>query len=161
MNEFKVLNGYEVKDEEARSMLSEIGTFSSDETLTGQTWIDGKPIYRKVINFGPAFDNSADLEKEVSHGITWETITRFDGFARARSTVGVSGYYNIRNVPLVRTNVAEVTPTDPEEDPSLYTGSVLSFIDSTKIKLTREFSGTNDTLGLVYFIVEYTKLDTE
>lgn len=159
MNEFKVLNGYEVKDEEARSMLSEIGTFTSDESLTGQTWIDGKPIYRKVVNFGPLFDNTDDLEKQVAHGITFDTIVRFDGFCRARATSETSGYYNIKNIPVIRTSVG-VDDTDPES-PVYYTLSVISNINSTYIHLDRAKSGSTDTLGTAYFIIEYTKPDTE
>lgn len=34
-------------------------TYSLNETNTGKTWIDGKPIYRKVIDFG-AFPNTSD-----------------------------------------------------------------------------------------------------
>lgn len=41
--------------------------YSTAETLTGGTWIDGKPIYRKVIDFG-ALPNAT--EKAVDHNIT-------------------------------------------------------------------------------------------
>lgn len=157
MSEFKNLNGFIVKDEEARSMLSEIGTFTSSESLTGQTWIDGKPIYRKVVNFGPLFDNNADLEKEVTHDITFDTIVRFDGFCRARTTG--TGYYNIKNIPVVRTS-AGVDDTDPDS-PVYFTMSVISNINSTNIHVERATSGSTDTLGTAYFIIEYTKPDSE
>lgn len=42
-------------------------TYSTTETLTGDKWIDGKPIYRKVINFGTLPNNGG---KKVEHGIT-------------------------------------------------------------------------------------------
>lgn len=159
MNEFKILNGYEVKDEEARNMLSKIGTFSTEESLTGQKWIDDKPIYRKVINFGPLFDNIVDLEKQVAHGITFDTIVKFDGFCRARPTSESSGYYNIRNIPVVRTSVS-VDDTDPD-NPSYNTLSITSHIDNTYIHVDRVTSGLTDTLGTAYFIIEYTKPDIE
>lgn len=41
-------------------------TYSTTETLTGDTWIDGKPIYRKVINFGALPNNGG---KQVNHGV--------------------------------------------------------------------------------------------
>ena len=42
-------------------------TYSTSETNTGKTWIDGKPIYRKVINLGTLPNNDT---KGVNHGIT-------------------------------------------------------------------------------------------
>ena len=36
---------YEIK----KVKISTLATYSTDETLTGGTWIDGKPIYRKVL----------------------------------------------------------------------------------------------------------------
>lgn len=42
-------------------------SYSTSETLTGDTWINGKPIYRKVIDFG-RLPQSGD--KNVAMGIT-------------------------------------------------------------------------------------------
>lgn len=39
--------------------LTNIGIYSTTEINTGKTWIDGKPIYRKVINCG-ALPNNRD-----------------------------------------------------------------------------------------------------
>ena len=41
--------------------------FSTTEIDTGQKWVDGKTIYRKVINFG-ALPNG--VSKSMAHGIT-------------------------------------------------------------------------------------------
>lgn len=41
--------------------------YSTSETTTGGTWIDGSTIYKKTINFG-ALPNAAN--KAVAHGIT-------------------------------------------------------------------------------------------
>lgn len=41
--------------------------YSTEETNTGKTWIDGKPIYRKVIDVGILPDTAT---KEVAHGIS-------------------------------------------------------------------------------------------
>lgn len=41
--------------------------YSTTEALTGGTWIDGKVIYRKVINYGAMPNNSS---KTVAHGIS-------------------------------------------------------------------------------------------
>lgn len=42
-------------------------SYSTSEVLTNKVWIDGKPIYRKVINFG-SLPNSTT--KTVAHGIS-------------------------------------------------------------------------------------------
>lgn len=41
--------------------------YSLSERLTGKYWIDGRPIYRKVVNFGALPNNTT---KSVAHGIT-------------------------------------------------------------------------------------------
>jgi len=41
--------------------------YSTTESLTNRKWIDGKTIYRKVINFGALPNSTA---KAVAHGIT-------------------------------------------------------------------------------------------
>ena len=154
MSEFKNLNGFIVKDEEARQAL----VYSTSETPTGKTWIDGKPIYRKVIQFGPAFDNSSDLEKSVTHGITWDTITKMEGFFRAATTG--SGYHNIRNVPVIYNNVRLHEPGG-EDDPFYATNNFLVTMSETTIHTSRMDTGGLATQSDVYFIIEYTKPDSE
>ncbi len=46
--------------------------YSTDETRTGKTWIDGKPIYRKVVDVGTIPSGSS---KHVAHGI--QNLDRF------------------------------------------------------------------------------------
>jgi hypothetical protein len=47
--------------------------YSTEETLIG-TWIDGKPLYRKVVNYGNL--NDVKGTKSVEHGISdIDTIT--------------------------------------------------------------------------------------
>ena len=59
---------------------SENGTdsYSTGETLTNKTWIDGRPIYRKVISCGALPNNTT---KTVAHGVTYSRITLIDGYA--------------------------------------------------------------------------------
>lgn len=53
--------------------------YSLNETLTKKRWIDGRPIYRKVIDMGNL--NNA-TNKAVSHGITnLDFMTHASGFA--------------------------------------------------------------------------------
>lgn len=57
-------------------------TYSTTETRIG-TWIDGKPIYRKVVDFGALPNNS---NKSVEHGITnLKTVTSIIGVANSSS----------------------------------------------------------------------------
>jgi hypothetical protein len=56
------------------------GKFDTDEVNTHQSWIDGKPIYRKVIDVG-AFPNSSI--KEVSHNIRGiDQVIKIHGLAK-------------------------------------------------------------------------------
>lgn len=41
-------------------------SYSTEETLTGGTWLDGKPIYKKTVIFGQLPNNT---HKSVAHGI--------------------------------------------------------------------------------------------
>jgi hypothetical protein len=68
----------------AEVQASRIGDkFTTGEQLTGETWIDGKPIYHKVIDIG-ALPNAA--EKQVAHGIAnFNDLVRLEGLARYTS----------------------------------------------------------------------------
>ena len=61
----KVLNNITSVNEEAMKEIAK-EVYSTEEQVVG-TWIDGKPIYRKVIDFG-ALPNST--LKQVPHGIS-------------------------------------------------------------------------------------------
>lgn len=61
--------------------------YSTSETRTGKTWIDGKPIYRKVINTGAL---PAASTKTVSIGVqNIDTVIVLAGIAIQRSTGNV------------------------------------------------------------------------
>lgn len=47
--------------------INNINEYSTEETFTGQYWINGKPIYRKVVEFG-SFPSGGS--KTVATGIT-------------------------------------------------------------------------------------------
>lgn len=76
------LNGVSVNDPEPQfdvlvpynDFRDSISQYSTSETTTGKTWIDGKPIYRKVIEFGAMSGNN---RYTIAHGIEYETITYF------------------------------------------------------------------------------------
>lgn len=54
--------------------------YSTSEELTGDLWIDGKPIYRKTIAFGALANATL---KTVAHGITGlDLVLRQEAFAK-------------------------------------------------------------------------------
>lgn len=77
INELK--SGLDAVTASATSNLSIEQSYSVDETLTGGIWIDGKSIYRKVIDCGELPNGT---EKSVPHGITnLDTIISINGVA--------------------------------------------------------------------------------
>ena len=64
--------------------VSALGNYSTSELSTNTTWVDGKTIYKKTVNFG-ALPNSA--VKNVAHGIvglSW--LVNLEGMSRTGST---------------------------------------------------------------------------
>lgn len=58
---------YCIKAEPTYYMEIEDPGYSTDEVFTGKTWIDGKPIYRKVINVTITHDSSKQYKLNVSN----------------------------------------------------------------------------------------------
>ena len=70
------------------------GNYSTTEFDTGYTWVDGKTIYKKTINFG-ALPNTT--MKSVSHGISnIDYVLKIEGIAK-RDSDGV--FFQIGNSP--------------------------------------------------------------
>lgn len=61
-----------------RQVSKSIGAYSTDEVDTKQKWIDDKPIYRKVFDFG-TLPNVAT--KSLNHNLTFDNIIKAWGFA--------------------------------------------------------------------------------
>lgn len=80
-------------------------TFSTNEVLTNKVWVDGKPIYRKVVNCG-ALPNNAT--KAVPHGLSGVNVIWVGG-----SALGVS-------LPFAASTAAE---------------TIMVWVDSTNINL--------------------------
>ena len=108
--------------------------YSTDEVKTNKTWIDDKPIYRKVVNI-ENLPNRA--EKQVAHGIAnIENIIKVYGFANDGT----------RTIPLPFVSVQITTGSA--------SASVYILANNTNITLgayadRSAFSG--------YAIIEYTK----
>ena len=54
--------------------------YNTDEVETGETWIDGKPVYRRVVNIGLLPDNTT---KTVTLGLSIDTLIRISGGVKA------------------------------------------------------------------------------
>lgn len=68
----------------------EYGTddYSTEETFTGKHWIDGKPIYRKVIDFGSLPNNTT---KYIPHNINnIDKVIKIMGYA---TEIGTKNFY--------------------------------------------------------------------
>ena len=77
----KVLNSITAVNKEAMKEIAK-EVYSTEEQIVG-TWIDGKPIYRKVIDCG-ALPNST--LKQVPHGISdIDAIVSFNGVTFAKN----------------------------------------------------------------------------
>ena len=69
------LNNLQVNVENA---INKNATYSNNEIEIG-TWIDGKPLYRKVVNFGTLPNSSS---KDIAHEIQdLKRIVKLEGFA--------------------------------------------------------------------------------
>ena len=106
-------------------------TYSTSEVKTNDVWIDGKPIYRKVIDFG-ALPNTAT--KSVNHGISgMGTLVRSN--AVAHYTAGGS------RIPVPNT---------------FFAGQVMGIeVTNTAVRIWADFAGSY--LNACKVILEYTK----
>ena len=112
-----------------------ISQYSTAETPTGQTWIDGKQIYRKVIKYGAMSGNN---RYTIPHSLNYDTVVRLDAFC-----VNASNSF----IPLARVGYNY----DNQAAPSL---NGYAYIDSNNIVIVNG-SGTVYTKAVI--IIEYTK----
>ncbi len=109
-----------------------VDVYSTDEVKTNKVWIDGKPIYRKVINMGNLPSNSSKI---INHNIkNIDFVTSISGLG-----VTSTNHYNI--------------PFSPNE--AMFSGlSVSMRASSTEISVSANKTVSGHT---VYGIMEYTK----
>lgn len=74
--------------------------YSTSEHLTGAKWIDGSPIYRKVISIGTLPNNAT---KSVAHGITaLDTVIHLYGAATSSANgLPIPYTHNTTNLQIV------------------------------------------------------------
>lgn len=105
--------------------------YSTMETKTSGIWVDGSPIYRKVINFG-ALPNATT--KTVDHNIT--------GLSTVINVYGVANYANGVALPL------------SFAAPANNVNAVGLNLTSTGVQIT---AGTDRSTASAYIVIEYTK----
>ncbi len=123
-NENAVVNAKTTKD-----YVDEKNTYSTDEKIVG-TWIDGKPLYRKVVNIGN-LPNSAT--KDVPHGI--ENLS---------AVITMKGYalYTNQILPIPFTHVSAIA------------SQIQIYIYEDNLKIVTAIDRSTAT---GYVILEYTK----
>lgn len=121
----------EEEDLDGQYLPVEEDIYSTTETKTNKIWIDGKPIYRKVIECGSLPNNSG---KQVLHNIAnlnFFTNTKIWGVRSDKTTIFYP-YYDV------------ATPAN----------SVTTYLDATQIYLVTKSDRSSYT---AYALLEYTK----
>ena len=109
----------------------ETNNYSTDETKTFSKWIDGKPIYRKVVNLGSLPSNTTN---SVTHGIS--NIDKVIGF----NAFGISSDTNTRiSIPY----------------PTTDSGNIQAWVDKSSVYIRTTVTSWAHYSG--YAIIEYTK----
>lgn len=106
-------------------------TYSTSETVSGDTWINGKPVYRKVVEYGTL--PNATL-KSVAHGISNVQL-----FTNAEAIA----YYDGTFYPLAQASTSNLNY------------QISWYLDNTNINIRTASSGF--TSYQVIVILEYTK----
>ena len=107
-------------------------SYSTEEVKTGGKWIDGKPIYRKVVNFG-ALPNATT--KKVAHGVNnIGDITHIYGVAHSSAKMTIPLPY-ARAVPII------LYATQDDVAIEISTGDYIEF---TRSEITIEYTKTTD-----------------
>ena len=108
-------------------------SYSTEEVKTGGKWIDGKPIYRKVVNFG-ALPN-ATIKGVSFDNINADTFVKIEGIAMSNNGSAV---------------------TIPFADTSAATQSIAIFINSSSVSINTGATNRSDYTKC-YITIEYTK----
>ena len=116
--------------------VSGFGGYSTDETPTGETWIDGSPIYRKVLEF-TSITNGSNNDAAINAGGVIGTIIRFWGLGY--NTAGAYAW----NIPHY----------DSSSSYGILAEAVGLTGDSPKIRIK---PGSGRGLGSAVVVVEYT-----
>ena len=124
----KILNNLKIRNPETGKFESVPGVigesaginYSTEEVLTGDTWIDGKPIYRKTFSYD-TFTASADFATDLLRSEI-AAIISVDGFACVRnypSTSQADYYFPINMYNTDQTFIGAYLYSDTTVDSTL------------------------------------------
>ena len=116
--------------------VSGFGGYSTDETPTGEAWIDGSPIYRKVLEF-TSITNGSNNDAAINAGGVIGTIIRFWGLGY--NSAGAYAW----NIPHY----------DSSSSYGILAEAVSPTGDNPKIRIK---PGSGRGLGTAVVVVEYT-----
>ena len=110
----------------------EVNSYSTTEVKTGDTWINGKPIYRKVVNTGQL----SSANKNVAHNIeNINEITKIEGLIYTNNE-----WFTLpRTVPTSLNNQVGISAN--KTNIILVVGSQANFADSNVVL---EYTKTTD-----------------
>lgn len=110
--------------------LTNIGTYSTSEVNTGMTWINNKPIYRKVFDFGYLPNNTTS---EISSGLTNVVITQMYGVAAnsSNATLTIPEANGGNSIRLVYTSDNKVQVGTTYDRSSFYAYIILEYYKTT------------------------------
>lgn len=115
----------------ASTTIESLGSYSTSEKATAFTWIDGKTIYKKTIDFGYLPNNAT---KNVAHG-----ISNLDKFIKYEGIAAFSTKYTI---------------TLPVSNPVAMQYNVELHMDATNVTVV---SGADQSGAYGYITLYYTK----
>lgn len=115
------------------------GGYSLDEIATGETWIDGKPIFRKVYSFD---------ELPANNRLVVGTITDLDFCVRLYGVAYKESNHNFRPLPFAGTKV--------QSGQTVYNDIRLCIAANNTIEVETFVADWDDYAG--YVIAEYTKV---
>lgn len=110
--------------------LTNNGSYSTTEVNTGMTWINGKPIYRKVFDFGYLPNNTT---AEIGSGLTNVVITQMYGVAanNSNATLTIPEANGGNSIRLVYTSDNKVQVGTTYDRSSFYAYIILEYYKTT------------------------------
>ena len=115
--------------------LTSLTTYSTEEINTGKKWIDGKPIYRKIIDCGALLNNTI---KTVAHNISNLDFIIFLNGTSYSSTTG--NYFPLPYAADSLQAIVKIWATDT----NIYLQTTADRTDYTITYVTIEYTKTTD-----------------
>ena len=123
--------------------INDRNTYSTSEINTGKTWIDGKPIYRKVFNYTGVFSQVNGSDTTIGSIANFAEIVSLSGILKVGS--------NWQQIPFINYTYNSISVEN--------INSFRLWVSSTEVKL-KCYRGSNvpeQTLSGLFVVVEYTK----